>query len=80
MSDYQLSLPNSSLVNTCGEAKSLHATFGYLATTLFFSSSSFFFLQEVKKVGSVVGIDPVIIRGEDLYEQGFGGESRSFDR
>ncbi|XP_066575200.1 probable aminopeptidase NPEPL1 isoform X2 [Amia ocellicauda] len=31
------------------------------------------FLQEIKAVGSEVGVVPVIIRGEDLLKKGFGG-------
>lgn len=32
------------------------------------------FLQEVIKVGSELGIEPVIIRGEELAKRKFGGE------
>lgn len=32
-----------------------------------------FVLQEIKAVGSDLGITPVIIRGEELKQRGFGG-------
>ena len=30
-------------------------------------------LQEVKKVGAELGLEPFIIQGESLQEKGFGG-------
>ena len=34
----------------------------------------FYFHQEITKVGDELGIVPVIIRGEELNQRGFGGK------
>lgn len=33
-----------------------------------------YFFQEITKVGDELGIVPVIIKGEELYQRGFGGK------
>ena len=36
--------------------------------------SILFFLQEIRKVGDELGIEPYIVQGEELKVRGFGGE------
>ena len=47
-------------------------TFNHTDSTNCFSL--FFIFKEVVKVGKELGIKPVIIRGEELQQRGFGGK------